>query len=158
MLCTAVSRSLVAVTRMTGRSETWAMALGLPETDRGVAVDRAGVAVDRAGERDPGARAPVGLRREGQSAAVQSDEGRGDGEAEAGTARRLLGREEGIAHAREVLGRDAGPLVLHLQHHAALALVEPRPDAHAPIPARQRLQGVEDQVHHDLLDVSDRTW
>jgi hypothetical protein len=63
----------------------------------------------------------------------------------------LLGGEERIAQAPEVLWRNPYPFVAHLDHDPALGGVEGGGHSDPASPVGQRLQGVGHEIHHDLF-------
>jgi hypothetical protein len=68
-----------------------------------------------------------------------------------------LRREEGLEDARHDLGRDAGAVVLELDHHPRLSAFRPLASAHAdgvaPAARHDGVLGVEQEVQEYLLEL-----
>src|SRR5438105_458230 len=98
-------------------------------------------------------RALARLRRKGESASVQSYERGGDGQPEPSPSALLLGGEERIAQACEILRRNAASFVAYRKHYTAFGSVKGGGHGDPVLPVGQRLQGVGQEIHHDLLHV-----
>ena len=106
-----------------------------------------------AGKDDPRARALARLRSKSESAAVQTDERRSDGQTESRPAAFLLGGEKRIAQARKMLLGNADTFVAHLEDHTALAVIERSRHGDAAVPLGQGLHGIGQKIDDDLLHV-----
>src|SRR5579871_1351326 len=87
-------------------------------------------------------------------AAVVADDAGHDGEAQPRPLAALLGGEEGVEHRVEVLGRDAAPLILHvdLEKSTFWTSLAARRDRH-PAALARGVAGVEQQVDQHLLEL-----
>jgi hypothetical protein len=84
---------------------------------------------------------------------VQADERGGDGQTEPGLPPLLLGGEERVAQACEMLRRNPNTFVSYFRHHTVLGGVAGGGHGAPALPVGQSLEGVGQEIDHDLLHV-----
>jgi hypothetical protein len=82
---------------------------------------------------------------------MRPHERRGNGEAEAGPATLVLGREERVAEPSLMLWRDPGAFIFDGEEHAALCWFKASGDHHPASWSGQCLEGIDDEIDDDLL-------
>src|SRR5262249_24505141 len=103
----------------------------------------------RKSDQRPGAVARLG--RKAEVAPLHADERGGDGQPKPCPSTFFFGGEERITQTCKMFRRNPHPFVAHLQPHTALDGVEGGGDGDSVPPVRERLQGVGQEIDHDLL-------